>query len=131
MITDSKFLDLVYDAATSYIPQDEINDFQKEKLDNLSYRWCNCHWCKTELRIEDEIVRHQWEGHAHREKNEIRISRTVFDPADEAQIPLTELIHTILHEIVHILFPEYDEDKTEEKTRQWLRKSIWSQGWLP
>lgn len=32
MISSSKFLELVYDAATSYIPKDELNGFQKRLI---------------------------------------------------------------------------------------------------
>ena len=131
IINSSKFLELVFDAATSYIPPDELNDNQKEKLDNLTCKWCNCHFCKTELKVGNEIIRPQYEGHAQSEKNEIRISRNVIGSDDEIPRTLTEIIHIILHEVVHVLFPEYSEDETENKTKEWLRRSIWSQGWLP
>jgi hypothetical protein len=42
-----------------------------------------------------------------------------------APIFLLDLLHTILHEIVHILFPEYGEEEVNNKVYEWLDEFNW------
>ena len=31
----------------------------------------------------------------------------------------------MLHEIIHVLFPDYTEDEVDAKTYAWLRRAVW------
>ena len=127
MLTDAKLLQLVYDAATCYVPTEQLNEEQLERFDNITYRWCNCRRCKKSFKIRDKVLIPQNAAHANQISLEIRISRPVFKRHIDMAYPifLLELIATTLHEIVHILFPEFNEDETINKTWEWLRKNEW------
>ena len=40
---------------------------------------------------------------------------------------LLEEIATVLHEIIHILFPNLSEKQTQRKTKAWIRRNEWLQ----
>ena len=58
-------------------------------------------------------------------KGQIRISQKVFKKKLQSPPPagLLELIYTILHQMLHGVFPELDEEKITEKTEQ-----VWKSG---
>lgn len=127
MLTNAKLLDLLYNSATCYIPTEDLTEEQLERFDNITYRWCNCRRCKKALKIRDRIVRPQYIGHADKKTLEISLSEPVLREviALPAPISLLELIGTCLHEIAHVLFPEFNEDQTNDKTWEWLRRNEW------
>ena len=125
MVTDKKLLELVFNSALCYIPTETLDEDQLEKLDNISYRWCKCKRCTREYTI---LV--QYSGHANKKTLEIRISRKRFREelrrCTFRQILLLELISVTLHEIIHILFPELNEEQVEKKTKAWISDNYWS-----
>lgn len=127
MLTNAKLLDLIYQSATCYVPTSELTEEQLERFDNITYRWCNCLRCKRAIKIRDEVIRPQWLGHANKKTLEIRLSGPVLreDVALPYPMFLLSLIETALHEIVHILFPEFNEKQTIDKTWEWLKKNQW------
>lgn len=66
-------------------------------------------------------------GHANRKTLEICISRAVLN--EHIDLPysmfLLDLVVATLHEIVHILFPEFNEEETDNKAYEWLKKNKW------
>ena len=125
MISQKKFLDIVYWAATCFIQTDEFNDEQIEALDNISYRLCDCQICKKALVSGEDI---SGIGHADKYMREIKISRAFvksFIGNIRPPIGLLLLIHTILHEAAHIIYPEFAEMDVEEKVMEWFNSFDW------
>jgi len=127
MITDDMspnrtLLNLIYGDASRYIPTNELTEEQLEKLDNITYRWCNCKSCKRPLKIGAVTVVPQWAGHANAKTLTIRLSKPFLkqNTNPTVAITLSTFVHTVLHEIIHILFPEFNEEQTEKKTREWM-----------
>ena len=116
MLTDRKFLELVYGAASSYVPTTELSEEQLEKLDNITCRWCSCVRCAT---FKPETT-----GHANRLTRRIYISKPILKDSLKLTPPglLMELINTTLHEIVHVLFPDFAEEQTIQKTSEWMKR---------
>ena len=131
MLTDAKLLQLVYDAATCYVPTEQLNEEQLERLDNITYRWCNCRRCKKALKIGDETIRPQYVGHANKRTLEICLSRSFLRKRVDMPYAmfLLELIGIALHEVVHILFPEFNEEETIDKTWVCLKNNEWVAHW--
>jgi len=131
LLTDAKLLQLVYDAATCYVPTEQLNEEQLERLDNITYRWCNCRRCKKALKIGDKTIRPQYAGHANKRTLEICLSRSFLRKRVDMPYAmfLLELIGTTLHEVVHILFPQFNEEETIDKTWEWLKNSEWVAHW--
>lgn len=127
MLTGAKLLQLVYDAATCYVPAGQLNEEQLERFDNITYRWCNCRRCRRAFKIGDKVIIPQNAGHANKRTLEIFLARSVL--RQHIDIPhamfLLELIATTVHEIVHILFPELNEEETIDKTWEWLKNNEW------
>jgi len=135
MITQKKLLEIVFEAASCFIPTDELTREQKQKLDNIRYKLCNCRICKKAL----ESPKTEWKalGHANRRTWEIGISRDAVKLMAgigkyrklENIIPifLLHLEQTIVHEIIHILFPELSEVQVRNKTSEWLNSFDWNQ----
>ena len=127
MLTDTKLLELVYNAATCYVPNEELNEEQLERFDNIRYRWCNCRRCRRALKIKEKVLIPQYVAHANRSTLEISFSKPVLK--EHINMPysmfLLALIATALHEIVHVLFPEFNEEEAVDKTWKWLKKNNW------
>lgn len=128
MITNQKLLELLYEAASCYIPFEDLKEDQRDRFDNISYRWCNCEGCRRPLKVGDKIIILQYAGHADKKTLEICLSRSFLKEhlTLTPSIFLLTLIATALHEIVHILFPEFDENQTVDKTWEWLRRNVWA-----
>ena len=129
MVTQQKLLDMIYEASTCYVPTNELSEEQLWMFDNITYKWCNCIMCDRPFVIGDIKVRPQSAAHANSRTSEIAFSRRSFKNCLSFPPPifLLEMIKTSLHEIVHILYPEYNEEQTKEKTSEWLRRSHWVQ----
>ncbi len=124
MISQKKFLDIVYEAATCFIQTEELSLEQLEALDSISYRLCDCHECKKAL----DSGRHSM-GHTYSDRREIRISRVFVKTLlgnFHALGDLLQLIKLILHEIGHILYPDFAEMDIEDKVTEWLNSFEWN-----
>jgi len=132
-LSQKKLLEIVYLASQCFIPTEELTREQLEKLDNINYRLCDCWRCKKTLTSQDKSGKAL--GHADKETRLIGISRDAFRSMAGISghqtgcnhIFLLRLIQTIVHEIVHVLFPEYSEERTIDKTNEWLNSFDWSQ----
>lgn len=123
MVSQKKFLDIVYWAATCFIQTDEFNDEQLEALDNIRYRLCDCQECKKALGSGQLSI-----GHADKAQREIRISRVFVKSLIgniRASIGLFSLIKVILHEIGHIVYPDFAEMDVEDKMIEWFSSFDW------
>lgn len=129
MISDAKLLEMVYMAAWCYIPDEELDESQLERLDNIRYQWCRCRYCSVPLKIEGKVVRPQFVGHTDK-RTQICISKRFLKEHIELPPPtfLVTLISTCLHEIVHMIFPELSEEQVVKKTFEWLRRPIYELG---
>ena len=112
--------ELIYNAATCFVPTNELTDEQLDKLNDITYRGCRCRLCR-----EGGIA-----GHANKLECKIRWSKPFFKDLITQRVSmhytLFEAIDTMLHETIHILFPEYDEEQTKQKTYEWLKRSdLW------
>jgi hypothetical protein len=127
MISQKKFLDIVYEAATCFIQTEELNNEQLESLDNIQYRLCDCQLCKKALDSGEDI---SGIGHAHKYRREVRISRVwlkFFLIENSFSIGLLSLIKIILHEIGHILYPDFAEMDIEDKVMEWFNSFDWNE----
>lgn len=119
MVSQEAVFILIYDAATSLIPTDELTKEQLEKLGNITIHGCRCRICR-----KGEIM-----GHADKERLEIRWSKPYFSELLARKFSLSVTlflaVSITLHEIVHILFPEYDEEETIQKTYNLLKRNLW------
>lgn len=131
-ISQKKLLEILFEAAQCFIPTDELDDEQKDKLDNITYRLCDCWRCKKALTSPNI----DWKalGHANKRTYRIGVSRDavkllagIGKHGMTIPIFLLQLMKTILHEIIHILFAEYDEEKVREKTNEWLSSFDWAE----
>jgi len=129
-ISQRKLLSLVFEAAQCFIPTNELSDEQKERLDNIQVRLCSCRRCRRAL--ETKMPEGwAWVGHAQKETYKVGISRDALKllagigTQEIFPTGFLEFIDISLHEIVHILFPEYSEEETTKKTFQWLNSLDW------
>lgn len=123
MISQKKFLDIVYEATTCFVQTEELNDEQLEALDNICYRLCDCQECKKALDSDRHGI-----GHAYKDRREIRISRVFVKSLIgnvRASIGLLSLIKIILHEIGHIVYPDLAEMDIEDKVMEWFNSFDW------
>lgn len=123
MISQKKVLDIVYEAATCFIQTEELSYEQLEILDNIRYRLCDCQECKKALDSGRCSM-----GHAYKDRGEIRISRVFVKSLlgnFHALGDLLLLIKFILHEIGHVLYPDFAEMDVEDKVMEWLNSFEW------
>jgi len=128
-LSGRKLLDHIFNAAYCYIPTDLLTEEQLERLDNFRYRFCQCKMCERTYPPALTKVIPDIAGHANQRAWEIRISKRLFYKflLKEPFIPiaLLDYIETALHEIIHILYPDFSEEETEAKTFEWLKKAEW------
>lgn len=122
MVTLTNVIVLVYNVASCYIPENELTEDQNGKLRNLKYRKCRCYFCLNE----------GVHGHANRKNNEIGLSEKYLarlfngnNLENDTGFDFLNLVATTLHETIHILYPAFDEDQTEDKVVEWLKKNSW------
>ena len=122
MVSQNAVFSLIYNAATCFIPREELTEEQREKLDNITYKSCYCPLCsgKTGKKVL---------GHANRQMSRINWSNDFFKPLIKQDLMMPEtlflLLDTALHEIIHIIYPEFDEYETKKKTAEWLKRNLW------
>ncbi|MGA2682210.1 MAG: hypothetical protein ABSF44_10485 [Candidatus Bathyarchaeia archaeon] len=119
MISQKRFFELILDLAKSLVPREGLADEQLDKLCELTISGCRCNMCKHN------------EANAHTDKrgHEIRWSRYHFwDDDIIAGSPdcdtLLEATLDIFHEIIHQLFPDYDEQEVRQKAVEFLERNV-------
>ena len=126
MLTNQRLLELVLDAATCYFPTDELSKEQLERFDKITIHWCNCVLCKDYF-VGNSKIKSSAAGHVNRATCRISISKYMQKKGFECtpSIFLLDLISTTVHEIVHILYPEFNEEQTHVETFRLLKKNQW------
>ena len=107
--TEKEVLDALYDVAFVVLESTpQLNNEQKTRALYFSYNLCSCEACQKEC------------GAHINKKGQIRISQKLFQNKLQSPSPagLLELMYTILHEVLHGIFPELDEQTIAEKTEQ-------------
>jgi len=133
MVSQKKFLDIVYWAATCFIQTDEFNDEQLEALDNIRYRLCDCQKCRKAGASGEDVSGIGQVGHADKYLREIRISRFFVkslignERMSCISIALLAMIKIILHEIGHIIYPDFAEMEVEDKVIEWFNSFDWNE----
>ena len=107
--TEEQILDALYNAALVVLESTpQLDPEQKTRALYLSYNLCSCDACQKEC------------GAHINKKGQIRISQKLFQNKLQSPPPagLLELMYTILHEVLHGIFPELEEETIIEKTEQ-------------
>ncbi len=116
--SDEEILDTLYDSALAVLdstPQLD-SELKTRALYYFSCNLCTCEEC-------------QKDGGAHiNRKGQIRISKKYFDGALNQEAPppmgLLEIMYTLVHQLLHGIFPELDETAINEKTAQAWKSGI-------
>jgi hypothetical protein len=113
---DKEILDTLYDSVLAILESTQhLNSNQKTRALYFSYNLCSCKACQKEC------------GAHINKKGQIRISTKFFHDTLNQETPppaaLLELMYTLLHQIIHGIFPELDEEQVSEKTEQ-----VWTSG---
>ena len=122
------FTDMLVGAVKCFIPIDVLDDEQRHKLDSiepmvmdynalfpvLNGRLEPWGWTMKEFRIyyNRKLLREFFKG----------LKLGVTPP----YVTFLILIKITFHEMIHILFPNYDEDKVYSLTDEWLNNFNWS-----
>jgi hypothetical protein len=113
---DEEILNTLYDSALAVLdstPQLEIE--LKTRALYFSHNLCTCEECQKNVG-----------AHINR-KGQIRISTKYFTDTMNQEAPppmgLLELMYTLVHQLLHAIFPELDEETINEKTEK-----IWTSG---
>ena len=108
--SEEEILDAVYDSVLAVLDSTpQLDPEQKTRALYLSYNLCKCDECQKECG-----------AHINR-KGQIRISNKYFTATMNQETPPTsflELMYTILHQMMHGIFPELDEETVNLKTEQ-------------
>jgi hypothetical protein len=119
MVSQKDVFELIYDAAICFIPYEDLTDEQLERLDNITMKGCRCKLCTEKNYL----------GHANVWKLEICWSKPFFSDFLKHKFSmkqtLFEAIAVVLHEIIHILYPNYGEQQVRRKTLVWLKRNLW------
>ena len=115
MRTPEQIFDALYSAALMVLESTpQLESEQKTRALYFSYNLCSCGECQKEC------------GAHINKKGQIRISEKFFQNNMQAPPPsgIVELIYTILHQMLHGIFPELDEETIIEKTEQTWKTGI-------
>ncbi len=109
--TEAQILDALYNATLVVLESTpQLDSEQKTRALYFSYNLCSCDACQKEC------------GAHINKKGQIRISQKLFqntlNQKTSSPIGVLELMYTILHEVLHGIFPELDEQTITEKTEQ-------------
>ncbi len=107
--TEAQILDALYNATLVVLESTpQLDSEQKTRALYFSYNLCSCDACQKEC------------GAHINKKGQIRISQKLFQNKLQSPPPagLLELMYTILHQMLHGIFPELDEQTITEKTEQ-------------
>ena len=116
---------MIVDFAMEIIPREELSDDQKDRLDNIEYHFCKCRHCDPEGTFE-RLKHWSYSAHADRGRLKIGVSSRFFREDQEMSGFLLIWVETILHEVSHILYPENNEEQTENVAREWLSTFDWN-----
>ena len=108
---ETEVLASVYDSALVVLDSTpQLDNEQKTRATYFSYNLCTCDSCQKEC------------GAHINKKGQIRISQKFFldtlNLKNSPAIGVMEMMYTILHELLHGIFPELDEETVTEKTEQ-------------
>ena len=108
---ETEVLATLYDSALVVLDSTpQLDNEQKTRASYFSYNLCSCEACQNEC------------GAHINKKGQMRISHKFFlDTLNQNVSPaigVLELMYTILHELLHGIFPELDEETIIEKTEQ-------------
>jgi len=112
--TETQILDALYNAALVVLESTpQLDTEQKTRALYFSYNLCSCVACQKEC------------GAHINKKGQIRISQKSFQNKLKLPPPSghLELMYTILHQMLHGIFPELEEEAITEKTEQ-----VWKSG---
>ncbi len=114
--TEEEVLDALYDSTLIILESTpKLTSEQKTNGLYLSYNLCTCHACQEEC------------GSHINKKGQIRISKKFFrniqKQGTSSQVAFLELMHILLHQLLHAIFPKLEEDTIIEKTEQ-----VWKSG---
>jgi hypothetical protein len=107
--TPEQIFDALYNATLVVLESmPQLDSEQKTRALYFSYNLCSCDACQKEC------------GAHINKKGQIRISQKLFQNNLQSPPPsgLLELMYTILHQMLHGIFPELDEETIVEKTEQ-------------
>jgi hypothetical protein len=107
--THAQILDALYNATLVILESTPILDSaEKTRAEYFSYNLCSCDECQKVC------------GAHINKKGQIRISQKFFQDNIQAQPPagLLELMYSILHQMLHGIFPDLDEEVIVDKTQQ-------------
>ena len=108
---ETEVLATLYDSALVILDSTpQLDNEQKTRASYFSYNLCSCETCQNRC------------GAHINKKGQIHISQKFFlDTLNQKTSPaigVLELMYTILHELLHGIFPELDEEAIIEKTEQ-------------
>ena len=112
--TPEQIFDALYNATLVILESTpQLDGEQKTRALYLSYNLCSCDACQKEC------------GTHINKKGQIRVSHKFFQSNLQSPPPsgLLELMFTLLHQLLHGIFPELDEELIVEKTEQ-----VWKSG---
>jgi hypothetical protein len=114
---EKEVLDALYDSTLAVLDSAiQLDSEQKTRALYFSYDLCSCKACQKECG-----------AHINR-KGQIRISKNFFYNTLNQETPppigLLELMYTILHQLLHGIFPEHNEETINEKTEQAWKSGI-------
>ena len=106
---EEEILDTLYDSTLAVLDSTpQLDTKQKTRALYFSYNLCSCKACQKDC------------GAHINKKGQIRISKKFFQNTLKSPPPagLLELMYTLLHQLLHGIFPELDEETINEKTEQ-------------
>jgi hypothetical protein len=114
---EKEVLDALYDSTLAVLDSaTQLDSEQKTRALYFSCNLCSCKECQKECG-----------AHINR-KGQIRISKNFFHNILNQEMPppigLLELMYTILHQLLHGIFPENNEETINEKTEQAWKSGI-------
>ena len=109
--TEEEIFDALYDSALAVLDSaPQLDAEQKTRALYFSHNLCSCEACQKECG-----------AHINR-KGQISISKkfvhSTLNQKTPSPIGLLELMYTILHQLLHGIFPELNEETINEKTEQ-------------
>jgi len=114
---EEEILDALCDSVLAVLESTtQLDNEQKTRALYFSYNLCSCKECQKEC------------GAHINKKGQIRISKKFFHNTLTQETPppigLLELMYTILHQLMHGIFPEHNEETINEKTEQAWKSGI-------
>jgi len=114
---EKEILDALYDSTLAVLDSTpQLDTEQKTRALYFSHNLCSCEACQKEC------------GAHINKKGQIRISKkfvhSTLNQKTPSPIGLLELMYTILHQVLHGIFPELNEETIIEKTEQAWKSGI-------